>query len=170
MKVIMYPAMTLDGFIADVNGKCYDWISDKDEQSYMNLIHDAGCSLVGKKTFEQYRGDYPHANGAMTFVYTSDKSCRDEEGIAYLTGTPEEVLKAISDSGFSEVVLSGGGQLNGSFAEAGLVDEIIVSLYPLTLGGGIRLFGKYTPRLNLKLLSTTNEIDGIVKNHYQVIK
>jgi len=166
----MYPAITLDGFIADLDGKCYDWISDEDEQVYMDMISKAGCAIVGRKTFEQYREDFPHENGAMTFVYTTDESHEDEEGITFLNGSPEQVVETVEAKGFSEMIVTGGGKLNGSLAEAGLIDEIIVSIYPVMLGEGIPLFGTHKPKMNLELLSTTNEIDGIVKNHYKVQK
>ena len=59
--------------------------------------------------------------------------------------------------------------MNGLLADAGLVDEIIVSIYSVTIGEGIPLFGSRKPTMKLELLETTNEIEGIVKNHYKVI-
>ncbi|HSX07547.1 MAG TPA: hypothetical protein VLG11_01505 [Candidatus Saccharimonadales bacterium] len=43
MKATLYPAITLDGFIADPNGECYSWISDEDEEDYTQAIANAGC-------------------------------------------------------------------------------------------------------------------------------
>lgn len=168
MKAIMYPAITLDGFISDPNGECYSWISDEDEGYYTEAIAKAGCVLLGRKTYEQYPEDFPPKSGAMAFIWTARLDQPDQERVKFVRGTPEEVLQQIAAYGFSEVIVSGGGEVNGSLAEAGLIDEIIVSIYNVTIGEGISLFGSHKPKLELELLSTTNEIDGIVKNHYKV--
>jgi dihydrofolate reductase len=169
MKTIMYPAITLDGFIADLNGECYEWISEEDEKGYDNAIAKAGCVLLGRKTYEQYIDDYPLKNGATVFVWTTHSDQQDQSKIKFLRGTPHEVMEQIADYGFSEVVVSGGGEVNGSLAEAGLIDEIVISIYNVTLGEGIPLFGSHKPKLKLKLLSSKQEIEGITKNHYVVI-
>ncbi|HSX05422.1 MAG TPA: dihydrofolate reductase family protein [Candidatus Saccharimonadales bacterium] len=170
MKVIMYPAITLDGFISDLNGECYSWINDEDEQGYTDAIAKAGCVLLGRKTYEQYIDDFPVKSGATTFVYTSRTDQQDQDKIKFVCGTPEEVIEQIAGYGFLELVVSGGGEVNGAFAEAGLVDEIVISIYNLTLGEGIPLFGSHKPKLKLKLLSTRQEVEGITKNHYRVVK
>lgn len=165
----MYPAVTLDGFIADLNGECYSWISDEDEANYTQSIAKAGCVLLGRKTYEQYPDDFPPQSGATAFIWTTQKDLQDQERVKFVRGTVQEVLRQIADAGFSQVIVGGGGEVNGSLAEAGLVDEIIISIYNVTIGEGIPLFGSHKPKLKLRLLETTNEIDGIVKNHYKVI-
>ena len=170
MKVIMYPAITLDGFISDLDGECYSWISDEDEEQCNQAIAKAGCVLVGRKTYEQYPEDLPPKSGATAFVWTARTDQQDQERVKFVRGTPQEVLQQIAQHGFSEVIVSGGGEVNCSLAEAGLVDEIIVSIYNVTIGEGIPLFGSHKPRLKLRLLSTKQEIEGIVKNHYKVVK
>lgn len=169
MKVIMYPAVTLDGFIANLNGECYSWINEEDEAYYDKAIEHAGCSLVGRKTYEQYIKDFPAKNGSTTFVYTSAGNMQDHNRIKFVRGTPQEVVRQIEEYGFSELILSGGGDINGSFAEAGLVNEIIISTYGITLGEGIPLFGSYKPRLRLELKTSQEEVKGIIKSHYRVL-
>ncbi|HSX52841.1 MAG TPA: dihydrofolate reductase family protein [Patescibacteria group bacterium] len=168
MKVIMYPAITLDGYIADLDGECYSWISEEDEEYYNQAIEKAGCSIVGRKTYEQYIDDFPSKNGSTTFVYTTKSNHVDQDRLKFVSGKPEEVLKKIEGYGFNQVIISGGGEVNGTFAVAGLVNEIIVSIYGVVLGEGISLFGSHKPKLELKLLSSKQEVPGIVKNHYQV--
>lgn len=166
----MYPAMTLDGFIADPDGNCYEWISEADEALFDAAIEKAGCSLMGRKSYDQYKEFYPAKNGSTTFVYTHNPDLQDQDRVKFVRGTPQQVLEQIQALGFSEVVLAGGGELNGSFAEAGLIDEIILSIYPVTLGEGIALFGSHKPQLKLKLLSTTKGDAEIVKNRYRVLR
>lgn len=148
MKLIMYPAITLDGFIADPNGDCYDWISDEDEANYDQAIAKAGCVLIGRKTYEQYIEDYPRKDGAMVFVWTTHTDQQDQDGIKFLRGAPQQIVEQIEAQGFSEVIVSGGGEVNGSLAEAGLLNEIVVGIYNVTIGEGIPLFGSHKPSSN----------------------
>jgi len=164
----MYPAITLDGFISDLDGECYSWISDEDEKHYTQAIAKAGCVLLGRKTYEQYPEDFPPKSGATAFVWTTRTDQQDKERVKFVRGTPQEVLQQIAACGFCDVIVSGGGEVNGSLAEADLIDEIIVSIYNVAIGEGIPLFGSHKPKLKLELLSTTKEIVGIVKNHYKV--
>lgn len=166
----MYPAITLDGFIADLKGECDSWISEEDDGYYNDRVKEAGCVLIGRKTYEQYTDEYPNENGATTFVYTSSSGYKNQDRIKFVGGSPQDIIQAIKDMGFNEVVLGGGGETNGSFAAAGLIDEVIVSVYGVTLGEGITLFGSYKPKLKLKLLSSTHDTPGIVKNHYSVLR
>lgn len=170
LKVIMYPAVTLDGFIADLNGECYSWINDEDEAGYTQAIAEAGCVLLGRKTFDQYPKDFPPESGATAFIWTTREDLQDQERVKFVRGTAHEVLRQIADAGFSKIIVGGGGEVNGLLADAGLVDEIIVSIYNVTIGEGIPLFGFRKPTMKLELLETTNEIEGIVKNHYKVIE
>lgn len=170
MKVIMYPAITLDGFIADENGLCADWIEEADDAMYQEAMRKCGADISGSTTYEQYPSDYAARSGIMSFVCTTKTTHQDTDKIKFVSGTPAEILKRVEGYGFSEVILSGGGEINGQFADAGLVDEIIISIYALTLGSGIPLFGSYKPKLKLELLETSTGNEGIVVNQYRVVK
>jgi len=170
MKVIMYPSITIDGFIANLKGECYSWINPDDEARYEKLVERCSCVLVGRRTYEQYQSDYPSKKDVVTFVCTSQETYKDEEKLKFIHGTPQEMLASIEQASFSEVVLCGGGEVNGLFASHGLIDEIILSINSVSLGEGIPLFGSYKPQLNLELLSTNTDIEGVVQNHYRVVK
>lgn len=170
MKIILYPSITIDGFIANLDGECYSWINPADEERYEDVVVRCGCVIVGRKTYEQYKSDYPSKKDVVTYVCTSSHIYQDEERMKFISGSPQEMLSTIEKDGFSEAVLCGGGEVNGLFASAGLVDEIILSINPHCLGNGIPLFGSYKPRLSMELISSNNDIEGVVQNHYRVIK
>lgn len=168
MKVTLYPALTLDGFIANLDGECDSWIGDDDEAAYDQAIAEAGCVLLGRKTYDQYRESFPMKQGT-TFVHTTHHDYADDDKVKFVHGSPREILDEIASYGFDHVIVGGGGEVNGSLADAGLIDEIIASVYNLTLGEGIRLFGSHNPKLKLKLISA-EQGEGFVKNHYRVEK
>lgn len=169
MKVILAPAVTVDGFLADLNGDCYSWISPADEARYNKKRREIGCELVGRKTYEQYKDSYDTQADATIYVYTSRTSYADSERVKFIGGDIHMALARIESDGFVAALVSGGGELNGMLASAGVLSEIFLSYHPLTLGEGIPLFGSYSPRLTLELLSLNQDAPGIVQHHYRVV-
>lgn len=169
MKVLFYPAISLDGFIAKLDGDS-NWVKEEDEQIFADEVRRAGCVIVGRKTFEQYQNIYPIAD-TTTFVCTSS-SARTTDGantqVKYVGGAVKTVLEQIQAAGFSTAVLSGGAETNGRFAEALCIDEILVSIYPHFLGCGLPMFGNRKIQLRLELLHTRQLGDGVIQNRYEV--
>ncbi len=61
---------------------------------------------------------------------------------------PKEILDDLEKEGYSKVVLAGGALVNSLFADAGLIDEIIITITPKIFGFGISLF---TPEISMEL-------------------
>ncbi len=161
MHVIWYPATTIDGYIADVDGDS-DWVTAEDEELFSELVQSCGAVIVGRATFDQFHGSiYPIA-GATTYVCTS-RPADDIDGVRFVSGSPSEVLERVRNDGLTAVVLSGGGDVNGRFAKANLIDEAIVSVYPKVFGGGTRLLGSHELRINLGGSSWTALHDGVIQ-------
>jgi dihydrofolate reductase len=166
MKLSLRPSVTTDGFIADLNGECFSWINPADEERYKEWVRKCGCELMGRGTYEPRAASLAKRQGIITFVFTNQQTYQDTENVKFVHGPVPEALKRIESYGFPELVFSGGGELNGSLAVAGVIDEIWLSIHPLTLGAGIPLFGSYKPKLSLTLLSSNTDVKGIVQNRY----
>lgn len=166
MKVILYPAITLDGFIAKSDGDS-DWVTDGD--LFEEKAQELGCVIVGKSTFDQFKGEIFPIKNTVTYVVTHS-DLPDEENIHFVRGSAQEILERIKRDGHNNVLHAGGGEVNGLFASEGLIDEIIVNIYPLAFGQGVKIFGSYSVDLKLVLLSSNQLHDGIIQNHYKVIR
>ena len=139
MKLIWSPAVTLDGNIAKADGNS-DWPTETDGSHFHELIKKCGCVIVGKNTYDQYKGEVFPVEGAVTFVWTHNPEAGEQsEGVEYISGSPQEVVEAISKKGYEQCVLAGGSTTNDAFVGAGLVDEISATIYPLLFGSGMRL-------------------------------
>jgi len=166
----MQPAISLDGFIATPDGDSESWVNPADEARYQAVVERCGCVIVGYTTFKQYEESFNDYQNVMIFVCTSKTDLKDTEKVKYLGGAAVDIIQTIErDYGFEELVACGGGEVNGMLADAGLINEIVISIQPKVLGEGIPLFGKHTPDLNLELLSVNQEIAGVIQNHYLVI-
>lgn len=170
MKIIWSPAVTLDGNIAKADGNS-DWPTDTDGSLFHEAIKKAGCVIVGRTTFDQYKGEVFPVEGAVTYVWThSPEKYQKEEGVEYISGNPEEVVDTLEKKGYGECILAGGSTTNNAFVSAGLIDEITATIYPLLFGSGMRLLAGGSIDIELELIDSTNIGDGVIRNRYNVLK
>lgn len=171
MKIIWNPALTLDGYIAKTNGDS-DWVSDEDGEFFWNLIKKAGCVIVGRTTYEKYKNGvvFPVPE-ALTFVLTSHPETGvPADGVEFIKTSPNDLIAQLEKRGFTQAVLAGGGKTSSEFAQAGLIDEIIANIYPMTFGEGIKLLNGNGCNLDLELLDVQRLQNGIVQHTYRVHK
>jgi dihydrofolate reductase len=150
MTTTYFTATTLDGFIADEQDSLA-WLFKQDVRdegplSYADFIQGVGAMAMGATTY-QWLIDHLAESGEQ-WMY--DVPCwvfthRDFEplgpGITFTADPVAEVHAAMTAAaGDRGVWIVGGGDLAGQLADAGLLDEIILSIAPVTLGAGRPLF------------------------------
>lgn len=170
MKLIWSPAVTLDGQVATADGNS-DWPTDASGELFHELIRKCRAVIVGHTSYKQYKGSVFPVKGATTFVWTHEPEAGEpSEGVEYISGRPADVLTALEKRGLTECVLAGGTATNNAFMEAGLIDEITADIHPLLLGKGMGALTLENFEAKLELLETKSIGDGVVRNHYRVLK
>jgi len=158
-----YTAATLDGFIADADNSL-EWLFSRarDEDgplSYTAFIAEVGALAMGRTTYEwlldhEFAGkdpaDWRWPYEIPCWVFTHHRlqvvpDARIEFTSDDVTAVHERMTAA---AGGRNVWLVGGGDLVGQFADAGLLDEVLVTIAPVTLGSGAPLLPR---RLELRL-------------------
>jgi dihydrofolate reductase len=186
LKTIYYTAATLDGFLADRNHSL-EWLFQfqppAGEDHYDAFIKHVGALAMGSSTYEWllrhhvFPEDPAKSPEAWfykqpTWVFSS-RSLRPVPGedIRFVEGdvrpVHEDMLKA---AGEQDVWVVGGGELAGQFYDAGLLDEIVVTIASVTLGSGMPLLPRriVTPPLILTYVQQHGE--GFVTLKYTVPK
>lgn len=72
--------------------------------------------------------------------------------------------------GHTEILLIGGGTTNGLFLKDNLIDEMFLSVHPIILGDGIRLFEGVEKILKLETLGAKILSEGLVQIHYRIVE
>jgi len=168
MKVTLYNAISIDGFIATSDGNS-DWISEKDSEIFEKMCKDYGCIIVGRKTFEQYYQDLYPMEGITNIVVTSqtDKTFKEENVV--VANSIHEALKKAGEKKFEKVLLVGGGTINGSFLKENKINEIILSVHPLIFGNGIKIFQNAEIQKKIKIKHVEKFDDQMVQLQYEVM-
>jgi dihydrofolate reductase len=182
-KLIYSAAASLDGYVADRDGK-WDWSRpDEEVHSFINhLARPLRTHLYGRRMYEVlsvwedldlpdqpgYIAEFAeiwHNTDKIVFSRTlqdvSTSRTRLERNFA-----PETIreLKATADTDLAV----GGPELAGQAMQAGLVDEIHLFVAPAVVGGGKRVLSEGV-RLDLELLEQRGFRNGTVHLHYRVV-
>ncbi|AZG44634.1 dihydrofolate reductase family protein [Gordonia insulae] len=158
-RVRYYTATTLDGYLADQHDSL-DWLLTQpiDEDGAMNygsFIEEIGAMVMGYTTYawllEHEVGDgKPWPYDIPCFVFTHRDLAPVADSVRIVEGLPADHRSAIVDAAAGkDTWVVGGGDLAAQFADAGLLDEVVVSIAPVTLGAGRPLFPR---RFDLELL------------------
>ena len=165
MKVILYMAISVDGFIAKKDGDS-EWVSDFD--NFIKTVSKIGCISLGKKTFDQYQGELYPIKNVTNIVLTKNKKIKSKVDNVIYVNSPKEAIKKSRDKGYNQILIIGGGKTNVAFLKDGLIDEIYLSVHPLVLGKGIKIFEGGEVKVNLKLLGIKELKEDLVQLHYKV--
>jgi len=168
-KIILSLAMSIDGFIADLDGG-FDWISGdgnttlntKNQWDYAAFLENIDIVIMGKNCYDQKM--HEDFKDKKVFVATS-KAITDYDNIHFISGDIcKPILKERQLKG-KDIFLFGGGLTIDSFIAADLIDEYIIGIVPIILGQGRPLFAENNPTIKLKL-DTYAIGNGVVVLYY----
>jgi dihydrofolate reductase len=158
-----YTATTLDGFIADPNNSL-DWLFTRKREpdgplNYEAFIADIGALAMGSTTYEWILDHEFGDKDPAEWRWPYDIPCWvfTHRELPVVPGAAIEFTSAdiatvhrrmVEAAGGRNVWIVGGGDLAGQFGDAGLLDEVIVSIAPVTLGAGAPLLPR---RIELRL-------------------
>ncbi len=165
MKVVLYMAITANGYIAKENNET-PW-SDEEWESFSTKVKEIKNIVIGRKTFEimEKGGEFQKIDNPFTVIVSNKK-----ENNSNFVNSPEQAIDLLKEKGFSEVLVAGGGILNSSFMQKGLVDEIYLDIEPFLFGKGIKLFADNDFETKLELLETKQLSKNTIQLHYKILK
>ena len=144
-----YTATTLDGFIADAENSL-EWLFTRRHEddgllSYGPFYAEVGALAMGRTTYEwildhEFAGKdpsewkWPYDEPCWVFTHR-ELPVVPNARIEFVRGDVVPVHEAmVAAAGGRNVWIAGGGDLAGQFADAGLLDEVLVTIAPVTLG------------------------------------
>ena len=171
-KVVLYIAMSLDGYIADKNGEL-DFLSivhkEGEDYGYFEFINSIDTVLIGRKTFDwilSHAEVYPHLD-KKTYVITRQQ-LKERENIQFYNGDIQSLISKLKSEKGNNIFCDGGAELVNLLLRNKLIDEMIISVIPIILGGGIKLFDDNILFQNLSLISSKPFESGLVQLHYNI--
>jgi dihydrofolate reductase len=186
-KTQYYCASTLDGCIAEADDTL-DWLLEYEgsyegegvepaKGSYDRYYEDVGALVSGSVTYEfildhlAEGGEWPY-KGKPCWVLSSrnlPKPTGEAVDIRIVEAkVPDLYDEMIAAAGERNLWVVGGGNVASQFADAGLLDEVIVTVVPVVLGEGKPLFDRRLPAGPMQLTGTRSFDSGMVELRYEI--
>ncbi|GAB4181407.1 MAG: dihydrofolate reductase family protein [Calditrichia bacterium] len=177
IKCSVYIATSVDGFIAREDGDI-EWLhrpefSDADTLglSYEKFISTVDMLVMGRNTFEKVLtfSKWPYNHVPVMVLSTGQVEIPEllVGKVRVASGSPVDLVKMLEHEGKSHLYIDGGITIQ-RFLRAGLIHEIVLTVIPILLGKGIRLFGNETMEWPLELINLSQSRSGMVQMHYKV--
>lgn len=140
-KLILYTALTMDGFISGMNDEL-DWLFHDQDYGYQEFYSKIGCLLWGHTSW-RIAGMIPGFQvdeTKMNYVFSRSEHESGIQAVRYIKDDIAGFTKTLKSQEQKDIWLVGGGEINGILLEHGLIDELVLSYHPVFLGSGKPLF------------------------------
>ncbi len=191
-KVVAGFSMSLDGFIAGPTGGddgLHDWLfggtipvsaggmtfhldSEESVGVFEESVRNAGAFVLGKRSFEMANENPIFQKPSFVLSGEAREDVFNEgTKITFVTDGVESALEqARVAAGERDVYVFGGATTVQQYLRAGLLEEIHISLVPVLLGEGVRLFDHLgSRRVELEKIGAI-DAPGITHLSYRIVK
>ena|SRR5689334_16075086 len=169
----LFIATTLDGYISKPNN----------DLSFLKLVEKAGedygyaeftstidTIILGRKTYDwvvREIGNSHYDNGERN-VYVITRTERQSVGkTTFYTGDLTELVRQLKSKKGKNIYCDGGAEIINELLKNDLVDEFIISIIPILVGNGTRLFKEGRPEQLLEFINAKTFDTGLTQLHYR---
>lgn len=185
-RVVLQIDTSLDGFVADTNGKT-DWVTSDDEMNLdgLALLKSSDTILLGRIAYQEFARFWPFAdfdptstlgqialqlNRANKVVFSN--TLKNVEwgrwnNAAVLGGNVAKDVQAMKAMQGKDMLLYAGAEIVSTFIQLHLIDEYRLRVHPVVLGSGKPIFAGVEDRIPLRLKGTKSYANGAVLLNYQ---
>ena len=185
-KIIVYIAMSADGYIARADGNV-DWLNrpqtagDYGMSAFYNSIDTI---IWGRKTYEPMLQKFAalktkakparasksptksSASQIKNYIFSRHPPAAFPPDVEFVREPIKEFAKRLRSQAGKDIWMMGGAGIIGSFLDENEIDEFIIHVIPIFIGEGIPLVQPRHRAISLELLSTKAWPDGVVRLHY----
>lgn len=171
-KLSLFIAMSVDGYIA----KPHDDLSflnmvekEGEDYGYSAFIDTIDTLIVGRKTYEYVLKNVgtSHYDNGQRDVYVITRTEKPHVGrTTFYTGDLAKLIAELKYAKGKNIYCDGGAEVINELLKHDLIDELIISVIPILLGDGTRLFKDGSPEQTLKLITAKTFETGLVQLHY----
>jgi dihydrofolate reductase len=179
-KIIVYIAMSADGYIARPDGDV-EWLNRRPrtvDYGMREFYPTIDTILWGRKTYDwllKYYKKRGKTKGLFdtrlaNYVFSRKRRKLAAPGVEFVSERVKAFAQRLRVTPGKQIWMMGGGELIASFLDAGEIDEFDIHVIPVFIGKGIPLVAPRHRDVPLRLLSSRKYPDGVVRLHYEVAR
>ena len=172
-KVSLFIATSLDGYIAKPNDDLsFLKIVEKEgeDYGYTEFTETIDTLIIGRKTYDYVLKEIgpSHYDNGKRDVYVITRTERPNVGrTTFYTGNLTDLVKQLQSENGKNIYCDGGSEIINELLKNDLVDEFIISVVPVLLGDGTRLFKDGRPEQELQFVSAKAYETGLTQLYYK---
>jgi dihydrofolate reductase len=170
-KLVLYIAMSLDGYIAKPNDDIgFLSIVEQEGQDYGygDFVKTVDAVIVGRKTYEKIISmgfEFPYADKD---AYIITRTARPNIGsVKFYTNDLKSLVYELKLKEGKNIYCDGGAEIVNELLKDELIDEFVISIIPILVGNGTKLFENGSSEQRLELVSVKSFDKGLVQLHYK---
>jgi dihydrofolate reductase len=169
-------AMSLDGYVARAD-HTLDWLDKQDtgdeEFGFSEFMDNIDVLVMGSGSYRTVLGfgQWPYTKPVIVLsrsLNQADIPDHLEGKVEIKSGSPGDIMKSLGERGVRQVYVDGGAVVQ-SFLRDGLITDMRITIVPILIGGGIRLFGELAKDVDLALQDVEKFDSGLVQMRYRVV-
>ncbi len=172
-KISLFIAMSLDGYIAKTNDDLsFLKIVEKEgeDYGYEEFTNTVDTIIIGRKTYDYVLKEIgsSHYDNGQRDVYVITRTKRPQVGrTIFYTGNITDLVKQLKSEQGKNIYCDGGAEIINELLKYDLIDEFIISIIPVLLGDGTRLFKDERPEHILEFVKVKTFETGLTQLHYK---
>nr|WP_294943764.1 dihydrofolate reductase family protein [uncultured Mucilaginibacter sp.] len=179
-KIKIFEHISLDGVIEhDENYEYGGWSAPyRTPAGLASLLEAYGAEfdlLLGRNTYDAWSGFWPSAPGPMAarlnaatkHIVTHRPAGLEWEPAQSLGDDAIASIRNLKATDGPDLIMSGSISLTSVLLDEGLVDEVVLIVYPILLGRGKRIFAESFDARELEFVSTSTTPTGVMLNTYR---
>lgn len=172
-RIVLFIAMSLDGYIADINSKV-DWLAGQDndienDDSYADFVQTIDTVIMGFTTYHQIvtelSPEYWVYDDLQSYVITH-RNCTPKSNVTFVSENPCTLVNGLKQKDGKDIWICSGADIIHQLMQNNLIDNYYISIIPTILGNGIRLFDVMDKKIDLHFISSKSS-NGIIELVYQ---
>lgn len=171
MKASVFVGVSVDGFLARLDGGLDFLPEDAEPHGYDEFMASVDALVIGRKTFETVLGfgTWPYGEKPVIVLGTRPLAPAPAGAIVeHMSGDPADIVAQCASRGLKHIYVDGGITIQ-RFLAAGLIQRLIVTRVPVLIGAGIPLFGALPRDIVLQHVATRQYPSGLVQSEYVVV-
>lgn len=171
-KLSLFIATSLDGYIAKDNDNL-DFLKlvekEGEDYGYAEFTVNIDTIILGRKTYDWVLREIgtSHYDNGDRDVYVITRSPRPDSGrTKFYSGSLTGLIQQLRSQNGKDIYCDGGAEIVNELIKSDLIDEYIISIVPVLLGSGVRLFKSERPEQVLELVETKTFDTGLTQLRY----
>ncbi len=172
-KLSVFIATSLDGYIAKPNddlGFLKLVEKEGEDYGYAEFTANIDTIIIGRKTYDWVQREIgtSHYDNGERNVYVITRTEKQNVGkTTFYTGNITNLVKQLKSETGKNIYCDGGAEIVNELLKSDLIDEFIISIVPVLVGNGTRLFKDGRPEQLLELVNSKTFDTGLTQLHYK---